>query len=137
MKRIARRVAALAVAVVGATTVTLAAAGPASASCGPGNTSGYYHCVWKDSNYSGPMRYFGWNEDDNNETDTHYNWPYWTANTINDNVSGLNNMFAGCYNTYYTDAGYSGDALGAAAGSNWSYVGDFWNDKFSSHIAAC
>jgi hypothetical protein len=137
MKRIARRVAALAVAVVGATTVTLAAAGPASASCGTGNTSGYYHCVWKDINYSGSMHYYGWNEDDNTYNDTHWNWPYWTANTIDYAVTGLNNMFAGCYNTYYTASFYNGDALGAAAGSNWTYVGNYWNDRFLSDYTAC
>jgi hypothetical protein len=137
MKRIARRVAALAVAVVGATTVTLAAAGPASASCG--FVTDVHHCVWKNAGNQGnaDMRYYGWNEDDWTYADTSWNYPGWSAYTINDKVSALNNMFAGCYNTYYTDAGYSGDALGAGSGSNWSYVGDFWNDKFSSHIAAC
>lgn len=97
-----------------------------TSNCGSGSSNNRV-CIWKEANFDLPRAGQNWSNQlyegkyDNSET------------KINDSASSLANYYSYSDIIWHWEANNQGFALCVPAGSAYSYVGDFHNDKFSSH----
>ncbi len=106
-------------------TAVVFAAGLAVVSVAPANA---YLSLYDHANYQGGS----WVTSSSSSVSS-YNGRYFNNSyRLWDAVSSIKN-YNGGWNNFHDNINYGGDYLHVPASSEFSYVGNFYNDKFSSH----